>query len=418
MEEQPPAGGMNLLDLDGRPQRRQGFYWASVIVSIVVHSGFLVYLLTYARLPGEQGARPRSPDINVEVIGPTRSAALPRGDREDVIIEAPSEDARPQERPDEEAVEPDAAHVNAEELADQIGTPLPEDGARAGKPLPLPDRLPERRIGTNPVLAGRAPPIATPRTEARMSLPARRMSQMAAEARLSERPVPDPQPGDRRPPPNAIPLPPAKVPAAPEHAHLAPGSEESHASTLDMGTQGDPVVAVLPKEAGVAMFGARIIDGAPMLPEDRPAPPAPMPLGQSPPPAQSAESRPVPPPGRRAARPPVPRDAKAEHSDPESAEDKSASSAGAKKARAYQGNVRAHLAANRPAGAYGSGRAVVAFNLSPVGAVRSARIVQSSGNATLDQSVLQSVQRAAPFPKPPTGLKPAQLRFVIPFEFR
>ncbi len=272
---------MNLLDLDGRPQRRQGFYWASVIVSIVVHSGFLVYLLTYARLPGEQAARPRSPDVNVEVIGPTRYAALPRGDREDVIIEAPSEDARPPARADEEAVEPAPVHINAEELASQIGTPLPEDGAKAAKPLPLPDRLPERRIGTSPVLAGRAPPIATPRTETRMSLPARRMSQMAAEARLSERPVPDPQPGDRRPPPNAIPLPPAKVPAAPEQAHPAPGSEESHASTLDMGTQGDPVVAVLPKEAGVAMFGARIIDGAPMLPEDRPAPPAPMPPGQS-----------------------------------------------------------------------------------------------------------------------------------------
>jgi periplasmic protein TonB len=415
MEERPPAGGMNLLDLDGRPQRRHGFYWASVIVSIVMHGGFLAYLLTYARLPGEQAARPRSPDVNVEVIGPTRYAALPRGDREDVIIEAPSEDARPQARPDEEAVDPGAVHINAEELASQIGAPLPEDGASAGRPLPLPDRLPERRIGTSPVLAGR-PPIATPRTETRMSLPARRMSQIATEARLSERPVPDPQPGDRRPSPNAIPLPPAKLPAVPEQAHPAPGSEESRASALDMGAKGDPVVAVLPKEAGVAMFGARIIDGAPMLPEDRPARPAPVPPGQSSPSAQSAESRPVPPPARRAAR--LPKDAKAEYGDPESAEDKSTSSATAKKARAYQGNVRAHLAANRPAGAYGSGRAVVAFNLSPVGAVRSARIVQSSGNATLDQSVLQSVHRAAPFPKPPTGLKSAQLRFVIPFEFR
>jgi periplasmic protein TonB len=373
-----------------------------------VHGGFLAYLLTYARLPGEQAARPRSPDVNVEVIGPTRYAALPRGDREDVIIEAPSEDARPQARPDEEAVDPGAVHINAEEPANQISAPLPEDGASVGKPLPLPDRLPERRIGTSPVLAGRPPPIATPRTETRMSLPARRMSQIATEARLSERPVPDPQPGDRRPSPNAIPL-----PAAPEQTHPAPGSEESRASTLD---KGDPVVAVLPKEAGVAMFGARIIDGAPMLPEDRPAPPTPVPPGQSPPSAQSAESRPVPPPARRAAR--LPKDAKAEYGDPESAEDKSTSSATAKKARAYQGNVRAHLAANRPAGAYGSGRAVVAFNLSPAGSVRSVRIVQSSGNATLDQSVLQSVYRSAPFPKPPTGLKPAQLRFVIPFEFR
>jgi len=136
-------------------------------------------------------------------------------------------------------------------------------------------------------------------------------------------------------------------------------------------------------------------------------------------PERSLDGRPVPLPSRRAARLAAAKSAEAERADPESAGDEGARGvAGGRKARAYRADVRAHLAANRPAGAYGSGRAVVVFDLSPAGGVRSARIARSSGNASLDESVLQSVSRAAPFPKPPKGLKPAQLRFLIPFEFR
>jgi periplasmic protein TonB len=224
----------------------------------------------------------------------------------------------------------------------------------------------------------------------------------------------------------------------------------------------------LPKEAGLAMFAARITDGAPMLPEDRsatpvqsgpdqsvespPVAPPPMQTGPeqgvesrpvAPPPAQTGpersaeshpvapppvqigpeqgvESRPVAPPSRRVA-PPRAADSRAqsERGDPENDQDEDARDvAGARKARVYRANVRAHLAGNKPAGAYGSGRAVVAFNLSPDGRLRSVRISRSSGSPALDQAVLKTVRRAAPFPKPPKGLKPAQLRFLIPFEFR
>ncbi len=223
----------------------------------------------------------------------------------------------------------------------------------------------------------------------------------------------DPQPNDAQTVPDARPLPALKSIAGSEKSDPGPGSEESRASVLDMGAQGSPVVAVLPKEAGIAMFAARIIEDPKMLPEDRPA--ATVQLSPEP----GVDGRPVPPPARRAAREAAAMGTKTERGDPETTGDKSAgSSATARKARAYRANVRARLASNRPAGAYGSGRAVVAFDLSPAGGLRSVRIVQSSGRPALDRSVLQSVRRAEPFPKPPAGLKPEQLRFVIPFEFR
>ena len=401
---------MNLLDLKVRPPRRQGVYWASIIVSIVAHGGFLVYVLAYARPP----AQPQPPlaRINVEVIGTAPSAALRRGDREDVTSHARLEDVPPQPQPEEDAAARDAAEAAAKALASQLGAPLPEDGARAVKPFPLPERLPKHRLRTNPAAAGRAAAIATSRAQAgtAMSVPARGLSQIAREARLSERRAADPQPDDGLTVPDAMPLPPLKLLAV---AEKEPASEESRASALDMGAQGSPVVAVLPKEAGIAMFAARIIDGAPMLPEDRSAP------AVQPDPEPAVESRPVAPPARRAAPRAADSRAQSKRGDPDSAQDEGARDvAGARKARAYRANVRAHLAGNKPAGAYGSGRAVVAFNLSPDGRPRSVRIARSSGSPTLDQAVLKTVYRAEPFPKPPKGLKPTQLRFLIPFEFR
>ena len=415
MEEGPPAEGMNLLDLRGPTQRWKGFYWTSVIVSIVVHGGFLAYVLAFARPPGPSAPRSRPPSVDVEVIGTAPFAALQRGDRQDVPSDAPPEprleETPPQPRlnKDAEGAKADASPPGASALANRIAVPLPEDGARA-RPVPLPERY---RLAAGPA-ADPAPAIATPRALRGMSLPARRVSRIAADVKLSGRRVADPHADDGAgTTPAAMPLPPLKLLARPEKAAPAPGSEESRAPAQDVSAQGSPVAAELPREAGVAMFGARIIvDDAPMLPEDRQAVP------DRPQPKPSMESRPVPPPERRAANLAA-RSAQVERGDANGAGDDGADDrATARKARAYQGNVRAHLAANRPAGAYGSGRAVVAFNLSPAGALRSVRIVRSSESPVLDQSVVQSVYSAAPFPKPPKGIKPAQLRFVIPFEFR
>jgi protein TonB len=458
MEGRPPDGGMNLLDLQRPARRWQGFYWASVIASIAVHGGFLAYVFAYARVPGQPSPRPRLSGINVEVSATKPFAAMRRGDRvapearfdedppearfdkespearfdkeppearsdqespEARLDEDPPEarldNAPPEMRLDEDAVKGDVALPGAKALAQQMDAPLPEDSARTAKSLPLPEGVPKHRFGPSPA-ARRAPAIATPRGKAGagMSLPARRMSRMPAEERLSERRAADPQAEAGPAMPDAIPLPPLKLLAAPEKAALAAGSEESRASVLDMGAHGSPVAAVLPKEAGIAMFAARIVEDAPMLPEDR------SPVPGRPSPEQTQASRPVPPPARRVARlAQARRGGEAEPANPKTADGKSARGlAAARKARGYQAKVRAHLAGNKPAGGYGSGRAVVAFKLSPRGGLISARIVRSSGRPSLDQRVLESVFRSEPFPKAPEGLEPGQLRFLIPFEFR
>ena len=59
----------------------------------------------------------------------------------------------------------------------------------------------------------------------------------------------------------------------------------------------------------------------------------------------------------------------------------------------------------------------VAFMLSPDGGVATARISQSSGTTELDQAALGYVH-AARFPPPPMGMSPAQLTYILPFEFR
>ena len=381
----------------------------------MVHGGFLTYVFAFARLPDPPLPRPRFADINVELIATKPFAALRRSDREDVSPEAPEmpspdarlDDAQPQRQPqpDTDGAIHEEADSGAKALADEMSAPLPEDGAREAVPLPLPERSGNHGFGANPPTDDTAPTSA-PKARVRggMSLPTRRMSLIPREEKLSKRGVADPRVESVLATLNATPPPPVK---APEKSAL----EADRASVSDMGAQGSPVVAMLPKAAGIAMFAARIAEPGPMLPEDRFIP------AELATPVEAEASRPVPPPVRRTARlVPVPRHGE---TDPDSVDGKSARTmATAKKVGTFQAKVRAHLAVNKPAGGHGQGRVVVAFNLSAGGGVRSARIVQSSGSPSLDQSVLKSVFGSEPFPKPPEGLTPAQLRFVIPFEFR
>jgi periplasmic protein TonB len=396
IEWRRPAGALNLLDLPRPARRRQGIYWTSVIASIVVHGGFLAYVV---------GSRPRFPAMNAELIATALPPALQRGDREDPPELLAGDD--PQDaRLDGEDASPGMAEAGTAAIAAQLEDPLPEDHASAGKLLPPAEWLPDRRLATNS--AGGTPAAAMPRVRRthRMSLPARRMSLIPATAGQSEWGR-DAVADGALAIPAAIPLPPAPLPAAPENVAAPAGSEERRASVLDMGAQGSPVVAVLPKEAGVAMFAMRMAEDGP-LPEDRSLAP------RDALPEQSQQTHAVPLPARRVA-------AIAAQAEPKLAEGKRESGAAAgdsKRLRAYQAKVRAHLSANKPAGGYGAGRAVVAFNLSPAGGLVSARIVRSSGRPSLDKSVLASVFRSEPFPKPPAGLDPEQLRFRIPFEFR
>ena len=86
--------------------------------------------------------------------------------------------------------------------------------------------------------------------------------------------------------------------------------------------------------------------------------------------------------------------------------------------RNYGSAIRARIARNKPAGRNGRGSVVVAFALSSSGALISARVISSSGNASLDQSALAAVRRSSPFPAPPAGSSSGELRFTMPFHFR
>jgi colicin import membrane protein len=86
--------------------------------------------------------------------------------------------------------------------------------------------------------------------------------------------------------------------------------------------------------------------------------------------------------------------------------------------RNYASMVRSRIARNKPGGRSGSGRVVISFALSASGSLISARVVSSSGNASLDQSALSAVRQSSPFPAPPAGSSSSQLRFTMPFQFR
>ncbi len=63
------------------------------------------------------------------------------------------------------------------------------------------------------------------------------------------------------------------------------------------------------------------------------------------------------------------------------------------------------------------GKVVVGFGLSATGGVAMVGIVQSSGNATLDEAAL-TIVRGTRFPTPPPGMSTAQLHYTQPFDFR
>jgi periplasmic protein TonB len=116
--------------------------------------------------------------------------------------------------------------------------------------------------------------------------------------------------------------------------------------------------------------------------------------------------------GKDRKRPPEPKPAK-ENSAPQVAPAK----AKAVSSGAYRAQVWGKLARHKPRlGKPGS--ATVVFAIGPSGALRSARVGRSSGNAALDQRALAAVRAAAPFPAPPGGMSASALTFSIQIYFR
>jgi protein TonB len=83
----------------------------------------------------------------------------------------------------------------------------------------------------------------------------------------------------------------------------------------------------------------------------------------------------------------------------------------------YAAAVRARVASRKPSGPGKRGTVVVTFGVSRSGGLAFASISRSSGDAGLDRTVLSAVRSAAPFPTPPQGASPGQLRFSMPFYF-
>lgn len=84
----------------------------------------------------------------------------------------------------------------------------------------------------------------------------------------------------------------------------------------------------------------------------------------------------------------------------------------------YASRVRAKVSGHVPRSGAGKGSVVVSFGVTNTGGLSYARIAKSSGNAATDRAVLAGVRSAAPFPAPPAGASPSQLRFSVSFNFR
>ncbi|MEM6758322.1 MAG: TonB family protein [Pseudomonadota bacterium] len=71
----------------------------------------------------------------------------------------------------------------------------------------------------------------------------------------------------------------------------------------------------------------------------------------------------------------------------------------------YPGQVIRKISRVRRPRVASSGTAVVIFTITDNGGLSGLSILQSSGNARLDQAALSVIQRAVPFPRPPAGAK-------------
>ncbi|QBF30451.1 energy transducer TonB [Thalassococcus sp. S3] len=71
----------------------------------------------------------------------------------------------------------------------------------------------------------------------------------------------------------------------------------------------------------------------------------------------------------------------------------------------YPGEVLRRISRVRKPNVRSTGAAVIAFSIASNGGLSAASVARSSGSSQLDRAALAVVQRAAPFPPPPTGAK-------------
>ncbi len=138
----------------------------------------------------------------------------------------------------------------------------------------------------------------------------------------------------------------------------------------------------------------------------------------SPPPPPETTKRATPPPRQKAHKAPSKKGGAPSRAAKASASSSARVSASPGAVINYAAVVRARVASRRPVGPGMRGTVVVKFGVSRSGGLAFASISRSSGDAGLDRTVLSAVRSAAPFPTPPAGASPGQLRFTMPFYFQ
>lgn len=174
-------------------------------------------------------------------------------------------------------------------------------------------------------------------------------------------------------------------------------------------------------------------------PVTRPAPPIPTPAPPSPPqPSRTQPTQAAPPPPPPEPAPEAPREARRNTAPSAAVAPTRAAGQGGGAAAGRRGSaevatlsqsqrqsllvtwgakVRARVARRAPRGV-GKGRAIVEITLSGGGQLLGVRLLQSSGNAALDQAAVDAVRRSGRFPKAPAKLGISRHSFALPVAAR
>lgn len=205
---------------------------------------------------------------------------------------------------------------------------------------------------------------------------------------------------DRTPPARVAP-PRSRAPAAPA-APLAPTRTDAPPARASSGPPGMEVPQMTAPQR----------EAAPRAETDAPAPPEPRRKAATPRPAQPS-SPPATGGGQQATKTPGGQTGTAQsHSRDGANANALIAGWGAKIQR------KVHRRVLTPRGVAGSGTVRVALTVGRDGALRGARVTQSSGIAAFDQAALNAVHRAGRFPPAPGGLTKAHYNFTLSLNFR
>ena len=399
--------------------------WRALRVSVFVGLAFAAHLAFFAARPpqGIQAAGSGG-EAAVTLIGAIGSVSE--------LVEAwetPPETVEVEPPP---ALDPPASapEMNTPPVDNAVAPPLPDlapqsspaqtfvapQAAGAAQQLLAPDAGP--MIAPSAGAAPDLPSLATALTEPERAAPA---IQAAAVPTLpevdTEAPpppdLPEPEVSDTQPPPQAAPPPPVDPLALPTPAPLpqrrAPSAQRPEAVTAPQPPAPDTAPASQTR---------------PVLQSERPrARPEPQRATASPPrpQEQSREVRPAPSsPSSPSVR--AQGSGSGQASGQSGAADVSTLSAAQQASAMQRWGARIHRSIQRaqryPRSARrAAGTAVVALTLTPGGQLRGARLVRSSGNATLDQAALQAVRRVGRYPSAPDGLSASAYPFQLPVRF-